>query len=175
MDNEPFMYLDAAGALKVAIQSEIDTYHMYRRAYSENSSEESRKLLWTLAEEERDHRRHLEGMYKKITGKRLRSVNLQYKRRLFDTLEPDQPPLKVLESALRDEGASLRFYRQLAAEARDRSGRLMFAKLAEEEEGHIALLEAEQMIRLKESRRSRPRAKKSARLWPPQRVAPSVA
>ncbi len=162
MDTLEFANLDAAGVLKLAIQSEIDTYQMYREAWEESSSEESRRLLWTLAKEERDHRRSLQDQYKQLTGKSLRMVNLQRRRRLWNTLEPDQPPLKILESAIRDEGASLRFYSELAREARDHSGRLMFEALARQEEDHVDLLRAEHQVRLKEDRvRPRSRVKRS--------------
>ena len=158
MDTQVFNNLDAAGALKVAIQSEIDAYHMFHEAWEESSSDDSRRLLRTLAEEELQHRRVLEEEYAELTGKRLRNVNLMHKRRLFNTLVPDQPPLKILESALRDEGASLRFYQQLAKEVRDRSARLMFEKLAQQEQEYMELLQAEHEVRTKEEKhRARPR------------------
>ena len=63
--------IDELQALRIAIQSEIDSHNLYREAIKHVRDKQGKELLRALAEEEKRHRRELEQEYARVSGKRL--------------------------------------------------------------------------------------------------------
>ncbi len=141
--------IDDLEALRIAIQSEIDTYNYYRNALKLFSDKDAQDLLTTLAEVERKHRRRLEEKYARLSGKRLLYLNLPKKRRFTKPIDPAASVLDILETAIEQEKDSKDFYEKAAQRTLDASGRRMLEELAEDEQYQMELLEAEYRVRLK--------------------------
>jgi len=144
-------------ALKIGIQMEIDARNAYLHGINTVDDDDSKAILRTLADEEYQHRKQLEGIYRETFGKRLLSVNLPRYYRARRIVEEDLNPLRVLEFAMREEREHYRFFKGLRELNTDPDGRRMFARLMAEEERHLELLQAEYKIRKKERPRRRRR------------------
>ncbi len=141
--------IDELEALRIAIQSEIDSYKMYKEAIKHVRDKQGKELLLALAEEEKRHRRELEREYGRVSGKRLLYINLPKKRRLFKEIVPTATPLEILTIAIEQEKESMEFFEKAAFRTPDAGGKRVFEQLAEEERNHMQLLEAEYRIRTK--------------------------
>ncbi len=141
--------VDELEALRIAIQSEIDSYHMYREAIKHVQDKQGKELLLALAEEEKRHRRELEREYARISGKRLLYINLPKKRRFLKEITPTATPLEILTVAIAQEKDSLEFFETAAQRTSNLGGKRVFERLAEEEKHHMEMLEAEYRIRTK--------------------------
>lgn len=141
--------IDELEALRIAIQSEIDSYKMYKESIKHVRDKQGKELLLALSEEERRHRRELESEYGRVSGKRLLYINLPKKRRLFREIRPEATPLEILEIAIEQEKESVEFFEKAAIRTPDAGGKRVFERLAKEEQNHLQLLEAEYRIRTK--------------------------
>jgi|SaaInl7_150m_RNA_FD_contig_21_2345396_length_570_multi_19_in_0_out_0_1 rubrerythrin len=146
-------------ALKIGIQVEIDARNAYLHGVKTVDDSGSKAILQSLAEEEGQHRKHLEGLYRETFGKRLLNVNLHRYYKARRIIEEDLNPLRVLEFAMREEREHYRFFEGLLACNTDPDGRKMFQRLMAEEEQHLELLKTEYQIRKKERPRRRRRRK----------------
>ncbi len=141
--------VDELEALRIAIQSEIDSYHMYLEAIRHVEDKQGKELLLALAQEEKRHRRELEKEYARVSGKRLLYINLPKKRRFLKEITPAATPLEILTTAIEQEKESLEFFETAAQRTSDLGGKRVFEHLAEEEKHHMEMLEAEYRIRTK--------------------------
>jgi rubrerythrin len=141
--------VDELEALRIAIQSEIDSYHMYQQAIRHVQDKQGKELLLALAQEEKRHRQELEKEYARISGKRLLYINLPKKRRFLKEITPSATPLEILTIAIEQEEESLRFFETAAQRTSDLGGKRVFEHLAQEERHHMEMLEAEYRIRTK--------------------------
>ena len=141
--------VNAISALKIAIQTEIDSYKLYLNAYSLAKNENSREILKLLAEEELAHKKRLEKLYVNLSGRRIMALNLKPKLRFKEITNEYISPLEVLEVAINNEKESLKFYQESAGKTVNYDGKKMFYKLIEEEESHLDLLEMEYKVRKK--------------------------
>lgn len=141
--------VDELEALRIAIQSEIDSYHMYKEAIKYVRDKQGKELLLALAEEEKRHRRELEKEYALVSGKRLLYINLPKKRRFLRDIIPSSTALEILTIAIDQERESIDFFEKAAQRTSNAGGKRVFEHLAEEEKHHMELLEAEYRIRTK--------------------------
>ena len=141
--------VNAVSALKIAIQTEIDSYNLYYEAYSSVKINNSREILKLLAEEKLSHRKRLEKLYTTISGRKIMALNLKPKLRLKKITDISISPLKVLEISIENEKENIRFYKESAEKTLNFDGKKMFLKLIEDERNHLDLLEMEYNVRVK--------------------------
>ena len=141
--------VDAITALKIAIQTEINSYKLYLEAYSSVKNENSRDILRLLADEELSHKRRLEKLYTHLSGRKIMALNLKPKMNFREIENEYISPLEVLEIAIDNEKENLKFYRDAAEKTVNYDGKKMFFMLIKEEESHLELLEMEYKVRQK--------------------------
>lgn len=141
--------IDELQALRIAIQSEIDSHNLYREAIKHVRDKQGKELLRALAEEEKRHRRELEQEYARISGKRLLYINLPKRRRIVKEISPYATALEILEIAVEQEGESMAFFEKAASRTPNIGGKRVFERLAREERNHKEMLEAEYRVRTK--------------------------
>ena len=141
--------IDDLQALRIAIQSEMDAYHYYKKALKLFRDQDSKALLSTLADVERKQLKKLEQKYSNLSGKRLLYINLPRRRGFKKPIEPNSTVLQILETAIEQERESINLYKKAAQRTIDAKGKQMLEELAEEEKYQIDLLENEYRVRLK--------------------------
>jgi len=141
--------VDALEALRIAIQSEIDSFQLYRKAIEAAVDEDCKKLLAILAKEGRGYRRKLEQEYTRLSGKRLLYINLLQKRRIKRSIPPNATSLEILRIAIENKKDNRDFFEQAARRTLDPEGRKILLWLVEEEDKQLDLLQAEYNVRQK--------------------------
>ena len=86
--------LSAVGALKVALQTEIDSYRMYSKALRFVENSKSLEMIRMLAREELIHKKRLEDLYAKLSGRRVLALNLRFKPIHRHITQKDISPFK---------------------------------------------------------------------------------
>lgn len=140
----------AIEALKLGINREWGASRFYRRSAEATLDPIGKRTFDWLAKQEARHLAKLR--------QQLRSVSdanqwLEWRRRpspLDTSLSEASGAIKVgaverdaLNKAMESEKESIAFYRKAEANTPDSNGKAMFAALAKEEEGHLALVEEE--------------------------------
>lgn len=134
---------DELEALRIAIQSKIDSYTLYKEASQHVRDKSCKELLTTLAEDERRQRRVLEREYTRLSGKRLLYINLPRQRRFVHSINPNSSELEILETAIQQESDGRDFFERAFRLVIDNDTRETLEELVREEQHHINLLEAE--------------------------------
>ena len=142
--------LNAVGAIKVALQTEIDSYRMYSKALRFVENSKSLEMIRMLAREELNHKKRLEDLYAKLSGRRVLALNLRFKPVHRHITQKDIAPFRVLEYAIWNEKDSILFYDKASEDCTDLEGKQMFKKLALEEKKHLELFEMEFEVRKKD-------------------------
>lgn len=142
------------GALKTAIQMEIDGKEFYLKASTASGNELGAKLLKKLAEEEDIHRQVFEGIYKKISasqgwpddkirhdgGKGLRNIFSKAVEEMTADVKTMSSEMDAVQKAMEMENKTFDFYRNRAAKATYEAEKQFYKALAGQEEEHHRIL-----------------------------------
>lgn len=134
------------GALESAIPAEIAACDLYLRLADLAGSAETKKLLASLAGDERRHRQLLESRYQITAGRTFEAGPVRRIRvpaGAGDMLWP-----AALTLAINAEADAHLGYSRSAEQEEDAAARALYRQLAEDEAGHRRLLEAEYAARL---------------------------
>ena len=144
------------GALRVAIQMEIDGKEYYLKASRESSNELGKRLLASLAAEEDVHRQKFEEIYEAIRnkkawpvtnfhpdrGKRLRNIFAMAIEEMGTKVKAPDTELEAVQSAMDMENKTYDFYQKRAKDATyDAESDFYKTLAAEEREHHLVLLD----------------------------------
>ncbi len=141
-------------ALKTAIEMEKDGRECYLQASRTSTNEPAKKLLLTLADEEKSHQTQIEKIYNTIRAKKawptraLPAERVEALRALFaqtcEALGPDAKPisaeLDILKMAIDKENKSFDYYREKSQTASYDGEREFYKALSVQENGHRLLL-----------------------------------
>jgi len=144
----------ALDLLRIAMQIEADGYAFYSAAAAETKDANAVKMFLSLARDEMEHLGKLEMVYCALTkDKEWPSVERKPSRiahRVFPAPEeaaggvtPNTRELAALKRGIQAEKDSIAFYQKALEEAVDPEARAMYEYLIGEEEGHLAILNAE--------------------------------
>jgi rubrerythrin len=130
--------------LSQAIDKEVEAYVFYESVQEKVKDKNLKALFGELAEEEKQHRKLLEGYLSGKTGGLHFDEAKDYK--VSSTFERPQPttdmkPLEGLEYAIKREEDAMEMYEQFAELSTDPAQKQVFTELAKMERGHKARLE----------------------------------
>jgi len=130
----------AKEALELAIDKEVEAYHFYCGVAERYTGAAQTKFHY-LCETEEGHRKALEKMYEKLGyGTYETSFNPD---KTMKTLKDASTPSDILELAMEAEIRAYRSYRSLAHRTKNRDGKAVFERLAQDELEHYRLLDVE--------------------------------
>lgn len=136
---------DLQRAVELAIYREIGARNFYRCISEEIGNAEGKERFSQLSMDEEGHRIKLESWYEKLTGGEFSpdDVKLEQSEIRSFTVKEQTGALEALGIAIEAEAQAREFYAGQAETASDPELKQLFEKLADEEAGHYALLEAE--------------------------------
>jgi len=146
---------DMATILKTAIEVEINGLNAFTKFANETQDEEGKRMFLRLAEDEKEHKAILEKQLKNLSeGGGWESIQIPPSRveRLIPALrdkekrtkgESGMGELDALNTALDLERKAAQFFRDKAAEVDNPEAKETFLRLAEWEEAHFELIQAE--------------------------------
>lgn len=147
------IYIEASGhiweemgpreALTIAIYNEQAAYDFYSGLVGVIENEGGKIKFKFLADDEKRHRQLLEERYQKEGGGEKFVFDPSKAKKIEVKVDDQTGAIDAVELALEGEKAASEFYKQAAQNTRDKEGRRMFERLAEDEEGHYELLLAE--------------------------------
>jgi rubrerythrin len=143
-----------AGALKTAIQMEIDGKEFYLKNSQASTNELGKKLLKKLANEEDIHRKVFEGIYQKISvkkgwpavktnfdgGRGLRTVFARAMQVMAKDTRAIPTELTAIETAMDMENKTYDFYKQRSGLATFPGEKEFYEAVAAQEEEHHRIL-----------------------------------
>jgi rubrerythrin len=145
-----------AGALKTAIQMEIDGKEFYLKSSQASSNELGKKLLKKLADEEDIHRKVFEGIYKKIgTSKGWPEIKIEHDggkglftlfaaaiKKMSKDIKTIPSELEAIRTAMDMENKTYDFYKKRSSLATFDGEKEFYEEIAaQEKEHHRALLD----------------------------------
>jgi len=135
-------------ALDMAIKEEINAYTLYSNLSKRVKTQGTKNMLIELAEQEKGHKRLLEGIVQGETqnqlGGKIDSESGGIANFMIETkLKNDATPQEVMVYAIKAEQKAIDFYTDLGNDVSDPSLQDIFIKLASEEKGHRTKLEDE--------------------------------
>jgi len=150
-------HIDPVGALKIAIEREIEAQQFYREAASDTKDKNGKKLLEFLAKEEVWHQAGLEKQLKSMMssnkwGEWKENSPPISKNDLVETAETAHTreatsyehvtgnERSAIRTGIRAEMKAIRFYKDFAEATTDPNGKRIFESLVKQEEGHAAIL-----------------------------------
>lgn len=141
--------IDEIQALRIGIQSEINTYNFYKEALNEITDKDSKELLATLAVHVKKRQKKLEEKYSRLSGNRLLYLNLGKMPSFNNFSSMNTNDLDVLKAAIEHEKNSQLFYEKAAKMTLNITGKSMLNKLAKDDENQVDLLQTEYNVRSK--------------------------
>jgi rubrerythrin len=130
------------GAMRDAVQFELNSFHFYKMACDRVSDPDLRQVLYRLYEAELDHLHELEEKYHAHLDREIVDTSPGWLTQ--DLAITDQTTLRELyELALAMEKRTRDHFQKLAASLPEGLEREMCQELAAEEEEHVAMLETE--------------------------------
>jgi rubrerythrin len=147
-------HMDAVEALKLAMEREKGANKFYRQAADKIKDLNGKKMFQWLAKEEARHLAKLRQQLRSVVDN---SKWLEWRRATAPIERTEFPPPSevtgrveigagerdALRLAIQAEKEAIDFYKEAEDSTPDPHGKAMFKALAREEEGHLALLEAE--------------------------------
>jgi len=130
--------------LKIAIGNEEEAYEFYKGVSQKAASADIRKMFSDLAEEEKGHKKLLEGFLSgDISSMKFDEVADYKVAATVDKpkLSLDMKPADALALAMKNEEEAMNMYAAFAAASVDAEQKQMFEKLAAMEKGHKVKLE----------------------------------
>lgn len=136
---------DLQKAVELAIYREIGARDFYKRISEEIGNGEGKEKFSQLSRDEEGHRIKLVSWFEKLTGGEFSpdDVKLEQSEMRGFTVKEQAGALEALGIAIEAEEQAREFYARQAESALDSELKQLFERLADEEAGHYALLEAE--------------------------------
>lgn len=146
---------DMAKILKTAIEVEINGLNTFQRFAEQTQDEEGKRMFLRLAEDEKEHKAILEKQLKNLSeGGSWTSIQIPTSsvEKLIPALRDKQKRTKgesgmgeldALNTALDLERKAAQFFRDKAAEVDNPEAKETFLRLAEWEDAHFELIQAE--------------------------------
>ena len=146
---------DMAKILKTAIEVEINGLNTFQRFAEQTQDEEGKRMFLRLAEDEKEHKAILEKQLKNLSeGGSWTSIQIPTSsvEKLIPALRDKQKRTKgesgmgeldALNTALDWERKAAQFFRDKAAEVDNPEAKETFLRLAEWEDAHFELIQAE--------------------------------
>jgi len=142
------------GALKLAIQIEIDGKQFYTRSGKESNNELGKELFAWLAVQEDKHRQRFQGIYDSLAeekgwpvtkikpdkGSKPATIFSRAARESGSRTSAKKAEFAAADEAMEMEIKSRDFYRQLSAKATSPDQKKFFDLIAAEEQGHYLYL-----------------------------------
>jgi rubrerythrin len=135
------------GALEKAIEMEARSFDIYRKAYLDSKNRVAKDLLKDLALDELRHKYVLEKAFFEETVLLHDSGMKQGPSMKFSLLFEERPLQKnsteqdVMLYAIHEEKRAVDYYKNMAGQCSGAPMEVMYSRLAEDEEGHLARLE----------------------------------
>jgi len=134
-------------AIKIAFKMEKDAIEFYGEASRKTNYPAGKKMFETVI---LDEKRHLEFISRLLKGldfqpedthpmENIRTVFEEMKDQMMEKIEATQDELEVISVAMQMETEGISFYRKLFDEAEKEKEKILFSKLAEEEEQHYKI------------------------------------
>ncbi len=140
-------------AIQIAMEAEAKAKKFYSDSAKKVVSEQGKNLLKQLADFEQNHFDKLnelkkslekEGKFIKYEGTQFKTFKLEMAPEGSRNLEPNKEDvLDILGMAIDAESKAHQHYKKMAGETKDKDGKAMFEKLAEEETMHRRILSDE--------------------------------
>lgn len=131
--------------LQDAVQGEIEAHQFYQAVADKVTDGHLREMFLTFADEERKHRRILEGFKDKpdmaIHFARVPDFHLSESMPVTAALSMEMKPADAIALAMKKEEVAMRHYTQLADACGDAAQQKVFRELAAMERGHKAKME----------------------------------
>ncbi len=129
--------------LGIAIKSEISSYGLYKRFALRVANPLAKQRILSLAEDEQNHRKLLEGKYIELSGEERPPIPDTGDLRQLEADIEKMSNREVLELAAAKEAQARKFYSAAGEKAADPGGRSVLEYLAEMERGHEEILRQE--------------------------------
>ena len=140
-------------AINIAMEAEAKANKFYADSAQKVASEQGKNLLKQLADFEQNHFNKLnelktslekEGKFIKYEGTQFKSFKIEIAPEASRKIEPNKEDvLDILGMAIEAESKAHQHYKRMAGETKDKNGREMFEKLADEETMHRRILSDE--------------------------------
>ena len=140
-------------AIQIAMEAEAKANKFYSDSAKKVASEQGKNLLKQLADFEQNHydklkrlKKSLEkdGKFIKYEGTQFKSFKIEIAPEGSRKIEPNKEDvLDILGLAIEAETKAHQHYNRMARETKDKDGKVMFEKLAEEETMHRRILSDE--------------------------------
>jgi len=140
-------------AIQIAMEAEAKANKFYADSAQKVTSEQGKNLLKQLADFERNHYNKLnelktslekEGKFIKYEGTEFKPFNIEIMPEGSRKLEPNKDDvMDILGMAIEAESKAHQHYKRMAGETKDKNGKAMFEKLADEETMHRRILSDE--------------------------------
>jgi len=130
--------------ISLAIEREVEANAFYSAVSKKAKDKNLKSIFNTLAEEEKEHKRTLEGFLTKASEKMHFSESKDYKivdALVTPSLTADLKPVEGLVIAIKNELEAMQMYTQLANASTDAAQKNIFLELASMERGHKSKLE----------------------------------
>ncbi len=134
--------IDSDEAIKIAMQSAIDMATYYDKTISLIQNPEANAILAGLAEKHQNHRQTLLKAYSKLSGKKILYLRLNKRHKLSNLIPCGDEPNDAVRNAKKNEDIVKVFYATVSRRVYEPEIRLIFRRLADDEEQNLALLES---------------------------------
>ncbi len=135
--------MSASEALSLAIYNEQSAFDFYTKLSDTIKNPSGKEKFKFLAADEKRHRKLLEDHYQKVTGGKEFPFDSGKVKAVNVDIRDNTTASEALDIGIKAENEAYRFYRKSAAETKDPEAKKMFLKLAEEEDRHYNILNAE--------------------------------
>ena len=140
-------------AIQIAMEAEAKANKFYADSAKKVASDQGKNLLKQLADFEQNHYNKLnelktslekEGKFIKYQGTDFKPFTLKVSVEGAGTIEPNKDDvMDILGMAIEAESKAHQHYKRMATETKDKNGKEMFEKLADEETMHRRILSDE--------------------------------
>ena len=135
--------MNALEALSLAIYNEQSAYDFYTKLSDTIKNQSGKEKFKFLAADERRHRKLLEGHYQKLAGGKEFPFDPGKVKAVEVDVRDNTTASEALDIGIKAENEAYQFYRKSGAETKDPEAKKMFLMLAEEEDRHYNILNAE--------------------------------
>ena len=134
-----------ANVIEIAVRMEKDAISFYKDAARKTKHPVGKKMFLTITEDEKRHLKMLSQIFKGLNIKladvspmeNIKTVFEAMKGRMMKRIKATSDELEAFKIAMQMEKEGLDFYRKLTLEAKTEKERLLFEKLAGEEQQHF--------------------------------------
>jgi rubrerythrin len=143
----PTLTPEALQALKMAMQNELDTVHIYKKMLEKVKNKETKEILNSLIEEEFQHKEKMQEKIKE-TGLPESDLNTNYpelpnRDQLLEIELENCTVSELINLAIENEKISQHFYKEYYQRFKNEEVKAIFKWLIEQEEEHIQRLKKE--------------------------------